>query len=80
MAEPVQTMEDALITCDMIINNSQIVHGETVAQRVMNNIFDTNFMTCMNKTNADLEDGWNTYYLLIMAQGKIYIRQNAKNI
>ena len=43
-------MEDALITCYILINNILIANGETVAQRVVNEIFDKYFMTCMNNT------------------------------
>ena len=66
-------MEDALIICYILTNNIKILNGETVAQRVANNIFDNHFMKCIDNTKNDLEDDWKTYARLAVAKWQIRI-------
>ena len=64
-----QTMVAALEECGVLINNPQIMNGETVSQRITNDIFDNDFYSCMELSSSDLEDNWKTYSTLTVAQG-----------
>lgn len=64
-----QTMVAALEECGVLINNPQIMNGETVSQRITNDIFDNDFYFYMELSSSDLEDNWKTYSALTVAQG-----------
>ena len=55
MAEPDQTMIDALNAC-VIMNNNIIIYNEkTYAGRILEKVFSDNFNTCINKTFKEPE-------------------------
>ena len=78
VALPVQTMEDALIACNVNVDTNVIFNGSTAAQRIATEVFDDDFTSCVDKENSDLEADWKTYSQLTVAQGQIRLRPATK--
>ena len=75
---PAQTIEDALIECGVNIDNTVLFNGSTGAQRIANEVFDDDLMSCMDKSSSDLENDWKTYSNLTINQGQIRLRPATK--
>ena len=67
MATHVNTVVDAMILCG--IDNHVQFNGHTAAQRIAADVFDDDFMSCIDKDISDLEDDLKTYPNLTIAQG-----------
>ena len=70
------TMKQALTLCG--VDDALLFEGETQAQRISNEVFDDDFVSCLDKTFSDLEDDWKTYSSLTVAQGQIRLRPGTK--
>ena len=69
------TIEQALIECDVMVGYENAhFNGNTVAQRIANDVFAKSFSTCIDMTNADLQEDWKTYSSLTVNQGQIRVR------
>ena len=73
-----QTMESALIMCEVNADSTVLFNGNTAAQRIVNEVFDNKLMSCMDKSNSDLDNVWKTYSQLIVMQGQIRLRPTTK--
>ena len=72
------TMESALIMCGVNRDNIVLFDGNNAAQRIVNEVFDNDLTSCVNKSNSDLENDWKTYSQLTVAQGQIRLRPATK--
>ena len=52
---PVMTMEDALIECQVNVDGNVVYNGATAAQRISNEVFNNDLVSCMDTSNSDLE-------------------------
>ena len=62
------TMESALIMCRVNVDNTTLFNDNSAAQRIANKVFDNDLISCMDKSNSDLENDWKTYSQLTVAQ------------
>jgi hypothetical protein len=60
------------------VNNVLVFNGETPAKRFAEEIFDTDYITCMDKTFEELDADFKTYAELMAAQGQIHINPGTK--
>ena len=66
---PFMTMEDALIECQVNGDCDVVYNVVTVVQMISNEVFDNDLVSCMDKSNFDLDSDWKTYSQLTVAQG-----------
>ena len=66
---PVHTVYDAMILAG--VNDADDFHGQTSAERLSEDLFDNDFMACMDKTYEDLEQDFKSLSSLTIAQGQI---------
>ena len=76
MAAHVNTVLDAMILCG--IDNHVQFNGHTAAQRIAADVFDDDFMSCIDKDISDLEDDLKSYSSLTIAQGQIRLTPGTK--
>ena len=68
-ANPPFTLANAL--CDYSITDAVLFDGDTKASRIATELFDDNFMSCMDKTYVELDDDLNLYSTLNFTHGQI---------
>ena len=77
---PVYTVLHALIACG--IDNANNFNGRTQAWRISNEMFSDDFISCIDKTQQELDDDFKSYASLTQAQGQIRVlpgcRRNIK--
>ena len=79
MAGQHTTVFDALIRCG--IDNVALFMDETAAQRIVADIVDDMFLSCMDLTFKELDDHFKTYTDPTVVQGQIRLRPGIqKNI
>jgi hypothetical protein len=67
------TVRDAMASCGLLDNPAgpMLFNGQTQAQRVAFDLFNDDFMSCMDKTFSELDQDFKTYSDLTVAQGQI---------
>ena len=56
---PPQTIEDALVNCGVLVDTANlIVDGSNKSQRMATELFNKNFITCLDIDFSELEDSW----------------------
>jgi hypothetical protein len=74
-----RTILDAMIACG--VDNVVLFQGETQAQRLVDDMFDDSFASCLDITFKERDDHFKTYSDLSATQGQIRIRPGThKNI
>lgn len=71
------TVQDAMILCG--VNNTDRYEDRTPAQRIAEDVFNNDFLTCMDKSFIDLESDFKTYSSLTLAQGQLRFSPGIKN-
>ena len=77
-AQNLQTMTTAIEACGVLDNNPNLYEGSTAAERILADIFDDEFETCMDKSFKDLDQDWSTYAALTQSHGQIRLRPATK--
>ena len=62
------TVRMAIALCG--INDINLFHGSTQAQRIARDVFSDDFLMCMDKTPKDIQDDLKYYTSLTVAQGQ----------
>lgn len=75
MAAPFTVM-DAMIACG--INNAVFFNGATACQRIATEIFDNDFLSCLDKSYTELDDSLKDYSALTVANGQIRLTPGIK--
>ena len=52
------TVRDAMVACG--VDDEQLFEGSTEAERISEDLFMGNFRTCMDMTNAEMDDAFKT--------------------
>ena len=76
MADNVKTVFDAIVACG--VDNAIRFNGDTAAERIATEIFDNDFMSCIDKDVSELEDDFKTYSGLTVNQGQIRLHPGTK--
>ena len=76
MADATYTIVDAMVACG--VDNAVRFNGNTAAERIAAEVFDDDFMSCIDKDISDLEDDFKTYSVLTVNQGQIRLRPGIK--
>ena len=76
MAANVNTVHDAMVACG--VDNITQFHNQTSAQRIAEDVFDNDFMSCIDKDVSDLEEDLKTYSGVTVAQGQIRLLPGTK--
>ena len=63
------SVRDAMALCGL--NNVNLFHGQTQAQRVASEVFGDDFHLCRDKTGDELKEDVKAYTSLTIAQGQI---------
>ena len=78
-ANPPFTFANAMFDCG--ITDDVLFDGNTKASRIYNELFDDDFMSCMDKTYVELDDNLKSYSTLTATHGQISLTPgNNKNI
>ena len=70
------TIFDAMVACG--VDNAIRFNGDTAAERIATEIFDNDFMSCLDKDVSELEDDFKTYSGLTVNQGQIRLHPGTK--
>ena len=75
------TIERALITCGVNIDNALVWNGYTTAQRIAEEVFSDSFNSFMDISFSELDDYWRTYShsQLTIANSQIILRPITKS-
>ena len=73
------TVERALITCGVNVDNGVMWNGSTTAQRIAEEVFSDDFASFMDISFSELDDYWRTYSQLTVANGQIRLRPATKS-
>ena len=73
------TIERALITCGVYIDNALIWNGSTTAQHIAEEVFSDSFNSFMRISFSELDDYWRTYNQLTIANDQIRLRSATKS-
>ena len=68
---PVFMVRDDIIAARF--SDEDLFNGQSSAQRLAEDVFDDNFLTCMDKSQADIEADFKSLSSLTVAQGQIRI-------
>ena len=68
---PVYTAHDAMIIAG--VNDADNFNGESSTERFAEDLFDNNFMTCMDKTYKDLDGDFKLLSILTAIQEQIHM-------
>ena len=59
MAAPVQTVFDAMVACG--VDNAIAFNGDTAAVRIVEEVFDNDFMSYIDKDISEIEEDFKRY-------------------
>ena len=76
MAAPAQTVFDAMVACG--VDNAIVFNGNTAAVRIAEEVFDDDFMSCIDKDISEIEEDFKTYSGLTVNQGQIRLHPGTK--
>ena len=76
MAAPAFTVHNAMVAIG--INDHILWNGSTQAQRISTEIFDDDFLSCLDMSNNELDDNLKMYSALTVANGQIRLRPHEK--
>ena len=76
MAANAKTTFDAIVACG--VDNATRFNGDTAVERIATEIFDNDFMSCIDKDVSELEDDFKTYFGLTVNQGQIRLHSGTK--
>ena len=76
MAANANTVHDAMVACG--VDNITQFHNQTSAQRIAEDVFDNDFMSCIDKDVSDLEEDLKTCSGVTVAQGQIRLLPGTK--
>jgi len=74
---PAFTARDAMLAAS--VNDTDLFNGQSSAEMLAEDVFDDDFLTCMDKSQVDVEDDLKSLSSLTVAQGKIQILPQVKN-
>ena len=75
MAAPF-TVFNAMVACG--IDNNTMFNGATACERIATEIFDDDFLSCLDKTYSELDDSLKDYSALTVANGQIRLTPGIK--
>ena len=64
---PVFTFHNAMVTSGIL--ETDVFNGQSSAVRLAEDIFDNDFLSCMDKAQGDVEADFKSYSSLTQAQG-----------
>ena len=67
-----------LLLISIRISDVRIFDVQSDTERLLSDIFDDDFRSCIDKTHEEIELDLKAYYLLTLAQGKIRINPGMK--
>ena len=76
MAANAQTVFDAMVACG--VDNAIRFNGATAAMRIAEEVFDNDFMSCIDKDIGEIEEDFKTYAGLTVNQGQIRLHPGTK--
>ena len=76
MAAIEYTVLDAIIAFG--VDNATLFNGNTVAQRIAEELFDNDFHACIDKDDSEMGEDFKTYAGLTVAQGQIRLMPGTK--
>ena len=76
MAANAQTVFDAMVACG--VDNAIRFNGATAAMRIAEEVFDNDFMSCIDKDISEIEEDFKTYAGLTVNQGQIRLHPGTK--
>ena len=76
---PSHTIEDALADCGVLADTvNMIVDGSNATQRIVAEVFNNNFTTCINMEFLEFDYSWKTYISLSVAEFRIRLQPGTK--
>ena len=80
MAAPIMhTVQNAIILCE--VNDATVFNGATKAERIVDDVFDDDFQSCMDKKIKELDEDLKSYSALTIGNGQIRLTPgNKRNI
>ena len=73
---PVFTVYQAMMSAG--VNDTDNFNGQSSAERLAEDIFDNDFVSCMDKSQADVEADFKSFSSLTLLQGQIRILPRIK--
>ena len=73
---PVYTVHDAMVAAG--VNDNDNYQGQSSAERLAEDLFGDDFLTCMDKTHEDLEADFKSLSALTAVQGQIRLVPRVK--